>query len=142
MRFMIMVKADKNTEDGTLPDPKLFEEMDKFNEELIKAGVMLAAEGLMPSSKGAKMVYSGGKKTVVDGPFAESKELVAGFSLWQVKSKAEAIEWLKRAPFQDGEVEIRQLYEAADFASLDPTGEMRAKEEANRAANPGPYRIT
>ena len=142
MRFMLMVKADNNTEDGTLPDPKLFAEMDKFNEELIKAGVMLAAEGLMPTSKGAKIVYSGGKKTVVDGPFAESKELVAGFSLWQVKSKAEAIEWLKRAPFQDGEVELRQLYEAADFAPLDPTGELRAKEEAARADHPGPYRIT
>ena len=142
MRFMVLVKGDKSTEDGKLPDPKLFEEMDKFNEELIKAGVMLAAEGLMPTSKGAKIVYSGGKKTVIDGPFAESKELVAGFELWQVKSKAEAIEWLKRAPFQDGEVELRQLYEAADFAPLDPTGEMRAKEEAARATQPGPYRIT
>ena len=142
MRFMILVKGDKNSEAGTLPEPKLFDEMNKFNEELIKAGVMLAGEGLMPTSKGAKVVYSGGTKTVVDGPFDESKELVAGFWLWQVKSKAEALEWLKRAPFQDGEAEIRQVYESADFAPIDPTGELRAKEEAQRAANPGPYRNT
>src|SRR6202011_439737 len=99
-------------------------------EELVKAGVMLAGEGLQPSSKGARVRFSGGNKTVVDGPFTEAKELIAGFWLWQVRSKEEAIEWLKRAPFQDGEVEIRQVFETADFAPSDPTGEIRAKEEA------------
>jgi hypothetical protein len=115
MRFMVLVKADKNSEAGVLPDTKLLAAMGKFNEELVKAGVMLAGEGVQPSSKGARVKFSGGKKTVIDGPFTEAKELVAGFWLWQVKSKAEAIEWLKRAPFEETEVEIRQIFEAEDF---------------------------
>jgi hypothetical protein len=132
MRFMVLVKADKNSEAGVLPDTKLLAAMGKFNEELVKAGVMLAGEGLQPSSKGARVKFSGGKKTVIDGPFAEAKELVAGFWLWQVKSKAEAIEWLKRAPFEETEVEIRQVFEAEDFgANLTP--ELRAQEDRLRA---------
>jgi hypothetical protein len=133
MRFMVIVKANKDSEAGVLPDPRILAEMGKFNEELMKAGVMLAGEGLQASSKGARVRFSGGKKTVIDGPFTEAKELIAGFWLWQVRSKEEAIEWLKRAPFQDEEVEIRQVFEAADFAPSDPTGELRAKEEALRA---------
>jgi hypothetical protein len=134
MRFMILVKGDKESEAGVLPDEKTLAEMGKFNEELVKAGVMLAGEGLHPSSKGARVRFSGGKRTVIDGPFAEAKELVAGFWLWQVKSKEEAIEWLKRAPFDGGtEVEIRQVFEAGDFAPSDPTGELRAQEERLRA---------
>jgi hypothetical protein len=129
---MVLVKADKNSEAGVLPDTKLLTEMGKFNEELVKAGVMLAGEGLQPSSKGARVKFSGGKKSVIDGPFAEAKELVAGFWLWQVKSKAEAIEWLKRAPFEETEVEIRQIFEAEDFgANLTP--ELRAQEDRLRA---------
>src|SRR5207245_4658128 len=112
MRFMIIVKADKNSEAGVLPDKKLLTEMGKFNEELVKAGVMLAGEGLHPSSKGARVRFSGAKRTVIDGPFTEAKEIVAGFWLWQVKSREEAIEWVKRAPFGDGaEIEIRQVFE-------------------------------
>ena len=131
MRFMVLVKADKNSEAGVLPDTKILAAMGKFNEELVKAGVMLAGEGLQPTSKGARVKFSGGKKTVIDGPFAEAKELVAGFWLWQVKSKAEAIEWLKRAPFEETEVEIRQIFEAEDFgANLTP--ELRAQEERVR----------
>ena len=132
MRFMVIVKANKDSEAGVLPDEKMLNAMGKFNEELVKAGVMLAGEGLQPSSKGTRIRFSGGKRTVIDGPFAETKELVAGFWLWQVKSKAEAIEWLKRAPFEDGEVEIRQVFETADFAASDPTGEIRKKEEELR----------
>lgn len=132
MRFMVLVKADKKSEAGVLPDHKELAEMGKFNEELIKAGVMLAGEGLHASSKGARVRFSGGKKTVIDGPFAETKELVAGFWLWQVKSKDEAIEWLKRAPFQDAEVEIRQVFEAEDFGA-DFTPELREQEERQRA---------
>jgi hypothetical protein len=131
MRVMVLVKADKNSEAGILPDPKLFEDMGKFNEELTKAGVMLAGEGLQPSSKGARVRFSGGKKTVIDGPFAESKELVAGFWLWQVKSMDEAIEWLKRAPFEGTEVEIRQVFEAEDFGEAF-TPELREQEERLR----------
>ncbi len=133
MRFMVIVKADKNSEAGILPDEKLFAEMGKFNEELVKAGVILAAEGLQPSSKGARVRFSGAKRTVIDGPFTESKELIAGFWLWQVKSKEEAIDWLKRAPFDGGtEVEIRQVFEADD---LGPgyTPELREQEERLRA---------
>jgi hypothetical protein len=116
MRFMVIVKADKNSEAGVLPSKELFAAMGKYNEELVKAGVMLAAEGLQPSSKGARVKFSGGSRTVTDGPFAETKELIAGFWLWQVKSKEEAIEWLKRAPFDGGaEVEIRQVFELSDF---------------------------
>src|SRR5213596_2724138 len=112
MRFMIIVKASKDSEAGVMPDEKLLAAMGKFNEELVKAGVMLAGEGLHPSSKGARVRFSGAKRTVIDGPFAETKELVAGFWLWEVKSLSEAIEWLKRAPFEDGfEVEIRQVFE-------------------------------
>jgi len=132
MRFMVLVKADKNSEAGVLPDEKILTEMGKFNEELTKAGVMLAAEGLHPSSKGARVRFSGGKRTVIDGPFTESKELVAGFWLWQVKSKDEAIEWLKRAPFDQTEVEIRQVFEASDFGEAF-TPELREAEERMRA---------
>jgi len=129
MRFMVLVKANKDSEAGVLPDENILKAMGRFNEELVKAGVMLAGEGLQPSSKGARVRFSGGKKTVIDGPFAETKELVAGYWLWQVKSRDEAIEWLKRAPFEDTEVEIRQVFEVADFAASDPTGEIRKKEE-------------
>jgi hypothetical protein len=116
MRFVVLVKASKDSEAGVLPTKEILTEMGKFNEELVKAGVMLAAEGLHASSKGARVRFSGTKRTVIDGPFAETKELVAGFWLWQVKSKEEAIEWLKRAPFEGGaEVEIRQVFEPEDF---------------------------
>jgi hypothetical protein len=132
MRFMVIVKADKNSEAGVLPDKKILGDMGKFNEELTKAGVMLAGEGLQPSSKGARVRFDGAKRTVIDGPFAESKELVAGFWLWQVKSKEEAIEWLKRAPFGGGiEVEIRQVFEAEDFGA-EFTPELREQEERIR----------
>jgi hypothetical protein len=131
MRFMVIVKADKSSEAGTLPNRELLAEMGKFNEELAKAGVMLAGEGLQPSSKGARVKFSGNKRTVTDGPFAETKELVAGFWLWQVRSKEEAIEWLKRAPFKEGEVEIRQVFEAEDFGA-EFTPELREQEERVR----------
>ena len=129
MRFIVLVKANKESEAGKMPAEKDLAEMGKFNEELVKAGVMLAGEGLHASSKGARVRFEGTKRTVIDGPFAEAKELVAGFWLWQVKSKEEALEWLKRAPFQEGEVEIRQVFETADFAAVDPTGQVRKKEE-------------
>jgi hypothetical protein len=129
---MVLVKANKDSEAGVLPDAKILTAMGKFNEELVKAGVMLAGEGLHASSKGARVKFSGGKKTVIDGPFTETKELVAGFWLWQVKSREEAIEWLKRAPFDDTEVEIRQVFETADFAPSDPTGEIRKSEQKLR----------
>src|SRR5947207_14091569 len=127
MRFMVIVKANKDSEAGVLPDEKILNAMGKYNEELVKAGVMLAGEGLQPSSKGARVRFSKGKKTVIDGPFAETKELVAGFWLWQVKSREEAIEWLKRAPFEDTEVEIRQRLEADDFGEAF-TPELREQE--------------
>ena len=129
MRFMVLVKASKESEAGVLPDAEMLSAMGKFNEELVKAGVMLAGEGLQASSKGARVRFGKGKPVVVDGPFTETKELVAGFWIWQVKSKEEAIEWLKRAPFRDGEVEIRQVFEAADFAPSDPSGEIRRRKE-------------
>jgi len=130
---MIIVKADKNSEAGVLPDKKLLTEMGKFNEELVKAGVMLAGEGLQPSSKGARVRFSGAKRTVIDGPFTEAKEIVAGFWLWQVKSREEAIEWVKRAPFGDGaEIEIRQVFEMDDFGA-EFTPELREQEERLRA---------
>jgi hypothetical protein len=129
---MVLVKANKDSEAGVLPDAKILTAMGKFNEELVKAGVMLAGEGLHASSKGARVKFSGGKKTVIDGPFTETKELVAGFWLWQVKSRDEAIEWLKRAPFDDTEVEIRQVFEPAEFAPSDPTGEIRKSEQKLR----------
>lgn len=135
MRFMILVKADKNSEAGVLPDAKLLTEMGKYNEELVKAGVLLAGEGLHPSSKGARVRFSGAKRTVIDGPFTETKELIAGFWLIQVKSKEEAIEWVKRCPNPlegESEIEIRQVFDPADFAPSDPTGELRAKEEELR----------
>jgi hypothetical protein len=132
MRFMVLVKADKNSEAGVLPNQKLLAAMGKFNEELVKAGVMLAGEGLQPSSKGARVKFSKGNKTVIDGPFAETKELVAGFWLWQLRSKEEAIQWLKRAPFEDTEVEIRQVFEAEDFGA-EFTPELREQEERLRA---------
>ena len=131
MRFMVIVKADKNSEAGVLPSKELLTEMGKFNEELAKAGVMLAGEGLQPSSKGSRVRFSGNKRTVVDGPFSETKELIAGFWLWQVKSKEDAIEWLKRAPFREGEVELRQVFEAEDFGA-DFTPELREQEERIR----------
>ena len=115
MRFMMIVKADQNSESGVLPDEAILTEMGKYNDELIKAGVMLAGEGLQPSSKGARIRYAGTRRTVIDGPFSETKELVAGYWLIQVKSREEAIEWAKRAPFQDGEVELRQVFELSDF---------------------------
>ncbi|HET9294676.1 MAG TPA: YciI family protein [Gemmatimonadales bacterium] len=132
MRFMILVKATKDSEAGVLPDEQMLAEMGKFNEELAKADAMLAGEGLQPSSKGARIRYAGTKRTVIDGPFAETKELVAGFWLIQAKSKDEAIAWLKRAPFQEGEVEIRQVFEADDFGPA-LTPELRAQEERLRA---------
>ena len=133
MRFMVIVKASKESEAGVLPSQEILAEMGKFNEQLVKAGVMLAGAGLHPSSKGARVKFDGNQRTVTDGPFAETKELIAGFWLWRVKSKEEAIEWLKRAPFDGGtEVEIRQVYEPQDFAPSDPTGELQAAEERLR----------
>jgi hypothetical protein len=129
---MVIVKADKNSEAGILPSPELFADMQRFNEELAKAGVMLAGEGLHPTSKGARVKFEGKRRTVIDGPFAESKELIAGFWLWKVKSMEEAIEWLKRAPFDGGtEVEVRRIYEAEDFGdALSP--ELAEKEQRLR----------
>src|SRR5882672_9065338 len=132
MRFMVIVKANKDSEAGVMPSETMLTEMGKFNEELANAGVMLAAEGLHPTSKGARVKFSGGKTTVIDGPFAETKELVAGYWMWQVKSKEDAIEWLKRAPFEDTEVEIRQVFEAEDFGD-EFTPELREQEERLRA---------
>ncbi len=131
MRFMVIVKANKDTEAGVLPSQEELAEMGKYNEELVKAGVMLAGEGLQASSKGARVKFSGKKRSVTDGPFSETKELIAGFWLWQVRSKEEAIEWLKRAPFQEGEVEIRQVFEAEDFGA-EFTPELREQEDRLR----------
>ena len=135
MRFMVIVKADKNSEAGALPSQELLAEMGKFNEELVKAGVMLAGEGLQPSSKGARVRFSGKKRIVTDGPFSETKELIAGFWLWQVRSKEEAIEWVKRAPNPfpgtESEIEIRQVFEAEDFGP-EFTPELREQEERLR----------
>jgi hypothetical protein len=133
MRFMVIVKASQESEAGRLPTEQELTEMGNFNDELVKAGVMLAGEGLKPSSKGARVRFDkSGKKTVIDGPFSETKELVGGFWIWQLKSKEAAIEWLKRAPFRNGEeVEIRQLFEASDFAENFSPEEI-AKEEAWR----------
>jgi hypothetical protein len=135
MRFMIIVKASKDSEAGVMPSEKLLAEMGKFNEELSKAGVFLTAEGLQASSKGARVKFSGTKRTVTDGPFAETKELIAGFWIWQVKSKQEAIEWVKRCPNphnEDSEIEIRQVFEAEDFGA-EFTPELREQEEHVRA---------
>ena len=135
MRFIVMVKATKDSEAGVMPDTKLLEDMGKFNEQLVKAGVMLAGEGLHPSSKGVRVRFNGDSRTVIDGPFAETKELVAGFWLWQVKSREEAIEWVKRCPNPhagEGEIEIRQVFEAADFGPA-LTPELREAEDRLRA---------
>lgn len=129
MRFMVIVKASEESEAGVLPDPKIFEEMGKFNELLAQAGVLLAADGLHPSSKGARVRFSGSTRTVTDGPFAETKELIAGFWLWRVQSKEEAIEWLKRAPFDGGmEVELRPMLEM-DECNPDMTPEFQQRHE-------------
>ena len=137
MRFMILVKASKDSEAGVLPSAELLTAMGKYNEELIKAGIMLAGEGLQSSAKGARVRFSGNKRTVIDGPFAETKELVAGFWIWQVKSKEEAIEWVKRAPNPmpgtESEIEIRQIFEAEDFGPLvEEAPEVFAKEKQFR----------
>lgn len=133
MRVMVIVKANKDSEAGVLPSTELLTAMGKYNEALVKAGVMLAGEGLRPSSNGVRVKFSGDKRTVIDGPFAETKELIAGFWLWQVKSMDEAIEWLMRAPFDGGaEIEIRQVHEAEDFGD-NLTPELRAQEERIRA---------
>jgi len=135
MRFMIIVKATKDSEAGVMPDEKLLTDMGKYNEELVRAGVMLAGEGLHPSSKGARVRFSGTRRTVIDGPFAETKELIAGFWLWQVKSLEEAIEWVKRCPNPmpgESEIEIRRVFEAEDFGE-EFTPELRAQEERQRA---------
>ena len=134
MRFMVLIKATKDSEAAVMPSEQLLTEMGKFNEELVKAGVMLAGEGLHPSSKGARVRFSGSKRTVIDGPFAETKELLAGFWLWQVKSKEEAIEWVKRCPNphnEETEVEIRQVFEVEDFGA-ELTPELREQEERLR----------
>jgi hypothetical protein len=135
MKFMVMVKATRESEAGVMPGEKLLADMGKFNEELVKAGVMRAGEGLHPSSKGARVRFSGSKRTVIDGPFAETKELVAGFWIWEVKSMAEAIDWVKRCPNPmagDSEIEIRQVFSAEDFGEAF-TPELREKEEKLRA---------
>jgi hypothetical protein len=133
MRFMVLVKASPESEAGALPDEKILTEMGAFNEELSKAGVLLAGEGLQPSSKGARVRFDGAKRTVIDGPFAETKELVAGYWVWNVRSREEAIEWLKRAPFGGGtEVEIRPIFESEDLGEAF-TPELRAQEERQRA---------
>jgi hypothetical protein len=132
MRFIVMVKATKDSEAGVMPTEQMLAEMGKYNEELVKAGIMLAGEGLQPSSKGARVKFDGGKPRVIDGPFAETKELVAGFWIWQVKSKEEALEWLKRAPFQNEEIELRKIFEAEDFGP-EFTPELREQEERLRA---------
>jgi hypothetical protein len=133
MRVMVIVKASKESEAGVLPDTKSLGDMTKFNEEIVKAGIMLAGDGLHPTSKGKRVRFDGSKRTVIDGPFSETKELIAGFWLWQVKNIEEAVEWLKRAPFGGGtEIEIRPLFEAADFGE-NLTPELRKKEEDLRA---------
>src|SRR5690349_13015495 len=135
MRFMVIVKATKESEAGVMPSTRLLTEMGKFNEELVKAGVMLAGEGLRPSSKGARVKFSGNQRTVIDGPFVETKELIAGYWLWQVKSKEEAIEWVKRCPnpmLGESEIEIRQVFEAEDFGA-EFTPELREQEDRLRA---------
>ena len=132
MRFMVIVKANKDSEAGVLPDKKILTEMGNYNEQLSKAGVMLAMDGLHPSSKGKRVRFSGDKKAVIDGPFSETKELIAGFWIWKLKSMEEAIDWIKRAPFKEGEIEIRQIFESEDF-DAEFTPELRAQEERQRA---------
>lgn len=133
MKFMVIVKADKNSEAGVMPSKELLTQMGNYNEELVKAGVMLAGEGLHPTSKGVRVKFNGKKRTLIEGPFAQTPELIAGYWLWQVRSKEEAIEWLKRAPFDGGaEVELRQVFAAEDFGA-EFTPELRAQEERLRA---------
>ena len=132
MRVMVIVKASKDSEAGVMPNEQLFTDMGKYNEELAKAGIMLAGEGLHPSSKGARVRFAGKDRSVIDGPFSETKELIGGFWLWQVSSMAEAIEWLKRAPFDDCDVEIRPVFEAEDFGA-EFTPELREQEDRIRA---------
>ena len=132
MRVMVIVKANNDSEAGVMPSEKILTEMGKFNEELVKAGVMLEGEGLHPSSKGKRVRFSKGKKTVLDGPFAETKELIAGFWVWQVKSIDDAIEWIKRSPFEDTEIEIRPMFETEDFGA-EFTPELREQEDRLRA---------
>jgi hypothetical protein len=138
MRFMVLVPANEKSEAGELPPPELLAAMHEYNEQLVQAGIMLAGDGLHPTSRGARVVFDGAKRTVQDGPFAESKELVAGYWIWEVRSREEAVEWLKRAPFGNHEggpvsVELRQIFDADDFAPADPTGELRQKEAELRA---------
>lgn len=141
MRFIVVVKADKNSEAGVMPTKEMLTQMGTYNEELVKAGIMLAGEGLQPSSKGVRIKFSGDRRTVTEGPFPETNQLIAGFWLWQVKSKEEAIEWLKRAPFDGGtEIELRQIFELDDFGP-ELTPELRQREsrlraEAEKLANP------
>lgn len=132
MRFMMIVRADEKTEAGVMPTEQELAEMGRYNEELVKAGILLAGEGLHPSSRGARVVFDGGKPTVVDGPFAETKELIAGYWLIQVKSREEAVEWARRVPFQNGVIELRQVFEAEDFGA-EFTPELREQEERLRA---------
>jgi len=136
MRVMVIVKATKNSEAGVMPSEADLTAMGKFNEELVKAGVMLAGDGVQPSSKGKRIQFKGSKRTLVDGPFSETKELLAGFWLWQVKSMDEALEWVRRcpdpSPGEEGEIEIRPMFEAEDFAANDPTGKIREQEEELR----------
>jgi hypothetical protein len=132
MRFMMLVRADKNTEAGVMPTEQELAEMGQYNEELVRAGVLLAGEGLHPSARGTRVTFSGGKPTVTDGPFAETKELIAGFWIIQVKSREEAVEWARRVPFREGEIEIRQVFEADDFGEAF-TPELREQEERLRA---------
>lgn len=135
MKVMVLVKASKDSEAGVMPSEQLLAEMGKYNEELVKAGILLAAEGLHPSSKGVRVRFLGGDRTVTDGPFAETKELLAGFWLWRVKSMEEAIAWIKRCPNPmpgESEIEIRPVFDAEDFAPSDPTGELRAAEQRLR----------
>jgi hypothetical protein len=135
MRFMVMVPADANSEAGKMPDEKTFADMMKYNEQLVKAGVMLAGDGLHPTSKGARITFAGAKRTVVDGPFTEAKELIAGYWIWQVKTKEEAIEWAKRAPFHDGvTLELRQVHEAGDLPVSEETAALGAKLRAQLAS--------
>jgi hypothetical protein len=140
MKVMVFVKANKDSEAGVMPSEEVFREMGKFNEELVKAGVMLAGEGLQPSSKGKRVRCAGKQRTVIDGPFAETKELVAGFWMWQVKSIDEAVEWIRRSPFQEGEIEIRPIFGPEDFAGAVPPDvaaqEARLREQSARNAKP------
>lgn len=132
MRFMILVKANEASEAGTLPTEQELAEMGRFNEELVNAGILLAGEGLHPSSRGARVRFDGERRTVLDGPFAETKELLAGFWMIQVRSRDEALEWVRRIPFREGEVEVRQVFETEDFAPSDPTGALREAEQRLR----------